>query len=456
MSEELKQIKNKYGENMMHLCRDLFSTILETPGLLFELLSSNFEYFKFLYDDIVENNLKEEFKNYIYSLVDFEKKEIITNKTPAELLIDAGYDLYECKTEEEIQSFKKYYKKGEELCTFNGNRLDRCYVFFAVKKNVEEIKRENFKNPKREDEYGTSVISIQFSKGNINTLSIKNRYNHIVNNSDATYSNNLENIIPGLTQSFRKEYNFNINQNNNELMLPNYVKANDGKYYKYNFEVNNIYYCPNNIIIDNFKVIKKYEEKEKYILIDYFILDLVNKRIELYDKNNKDSFIDGLQNINKIDIKKKKETNSKIINITDNENNNIIIEIDKTNNIIGYKNDSLTDIGDYFLFRSKYLKKIELSNLTTAGNCFLFRSKYLEIAELPNLITVKNYFLYNNECLKNIELSSLIKIGTKFLEKNEIARKACYNQIKNNRYKTFLENSNNKKYSYFKKLINYK
>ena len=30
--------------------------------------------------------------------------------------------------------------------------------------DVADIKREDFKNPTRQDEYGTSVISIQFNK----------------------------------------------------------------------------------------------------------------------------------------------------------------------------------------------------------------------------------------------------------------------------------------------------
>ena len=87
---------------------------------------------------------------------------------------EAGYVLVECYNEEDIQKFRKYYAPGEELCTFKGGRLNSCRVFFAVKKNVLDIKREDFKKPKREDEYGTSVISIQFTKDETNTLSIKN------------------------------------------------------------------------------------------------------------------------------------------------------------------------------------------------------------------------------------------------------------------------------------------
>lgn len=79
--------------------------------------------------------MEEEFKDYIYSFIDIENNNhIITKKSIRELLSKAGYDFYECHIEEEIQSFRKYYAPGEELCTFNGGRLNRCYVFFAVKK----------------------------------------------------------------------------------------------------------------------------------------------------------------------------------------------------------------------------------------------------------------------------------------------------------------------------------
>ena len=39
VSTDLKLIKKHYGEKMMHLCRELFPTILERNGLLFKLLS---------------------------------------------------------------------------------------------------------------------------------------------------------------------------------------------------------------------------------------------------------------------------------------------------------------------------------------------------------------------------------------------------------------------------------
>ena len=205
IEKELKKIKKMYGEDFMHLCRTLFPTILEQEDLLYNILLQNFAgNSRTLYEDIMSNGLEEKFKNFIFSRFDVEKREkqMAPSKTPYELLDEAGYDLYECHSEEEIQRFRKYYEPNEELCTFNGGRLNRCVVFFAVKKNVDEIKRENFRNPQREDEYGTSVMSIQFSKDGICTVSIKNRYNHTVDNPDATYGNDLDRIILGLRQSF--------------------------------------------------------------------------------------------------------------------------------------------------------------------------------------------------------------------------------------------------------------
>ena len=67
---DLIKIKKYYGENMMHLCRDLFPTILEQEDLLFSLLDSNFAHSKFLYEDIIDNKQEENFKKYIYGLID--------------------------------------------------------------------------------------------------------------------------------------------------------------------------------------------------------------------------------------------------------------------------------------------------------------------------------------------------------------------------------------------------
>ena len=428
-SKELNRIKKLYGERFMHLCRSLFPTLLEQEGLLTNVLKSTFATnSRTLYDDIVNNDLEEEFKNYIYSKIDVEKEmpEIIREKTPYQLLDENGYNLYECNSEEEIQSFKKYYKSGEELCTFHGgNRLNRCVVFFAVKKDVEEIKREDFNNPKREDEYGTSVMSIQFTKSQNSTVSIKNRYNHTVNNPDATYGNDLDKIVPGLRQSFEKllsERGLTLNSSNIEAFcIPGYVVADDGKYYKYNMEIDGNYYCPGNVIIDHGDVLKL--EPEKQELIDYFILDKENKTLSLYDISlGRDSFIDGFKNIDSIEMANNNNSEQKTKTITIKEKSSdkpITIEINKeSNSIIGYTNENLTNLGDNFLEYNEQLSKFEAPNLTEIGDGFLGYNEQLSEFNVPNVTSIGEFCLANNKELKKFEAPNVKIIKDGFLLSN--------------------------------------
>ncbi len=416
MNKDLKIIKKKYGERMMKLCRELFPTLLEKEGLLSRLLLEHFEPTRFLYEDIISNELVIDFKGYIYSLVNIEEiledEEKDNYKTPKELLEEAGYDLYECHTEEEIQSFRKYYRENEELCTFRGNRLERCYVFFAVKKDVDNIKREDFQKPKREDLYGTSVISIQFTKDKNHTLSIKNRYNHKVNNPDATFKNNLDNIILGLTESFSRYYGMTQAKLTNDFEIPGYVEASDGKYYKYNYEIVNVYYCPNNVIIDDFKV-KKLRQNE--LLIDYFILDLENKTISLYDYCLEDYFEESLKKINQIQITKEKEYKKIIIKTSEGD---VILKIDKGNKIIEYQNNNIKEIGDNFFRYNIFLEHLWLPNVTSIGLKFLYYNQSLRLLDLPNVIKIGNVFLYCNKSLNHIELPKVVEIGNDFLSCN--------------------------------------
>ncbi len=440
MNQDLKIIKKKYGEKMAHFCREYFSTILETEGLLSNLMLEHFEPNHDLYKDIKRQNKENEFKDFIYSLIERENDNHETEvPSPKDLLKKAGYDLYECTSEEDIQKFKKYYAKGEELCTFNGGRLERCHVFFAVKKNVSDIKREDFLFPNRQDEYGTSVLSIQFTRDASHTLSIKNRYNHHVSNPDSTFSNNLDNIVEGLTTSFAEHYGLVQKIKTNNFELKNYVIANDGKFYKYNQEIYNVYYCPNNIIIDNFEV-KRYE-KEKYIVFDYFILDLVKKEIRLYCEYIEDSFSSTISNIQKIEVVKKQEEKEIIVTLKDNK---IVISLNKNNQMIKLESN-IKRVDGHFLCNNKFLKEISFPLLEKVGRCFLFNNIFLEKLNLPSLEYVgddflcdnknlkklylpklriiKNDFLFYNNSLKEISLPSLEVVGNAFL---------CYNQYLKN------------------------
>ena len=396
----------------MHLCRKLFPTILEKEGILSQVILDSFEVSHELYNDLISNNLVVAFENYIYERLDYKTDKIVKiTKTPKELLSEAEYDLYECHTEDEIQAFKKYYSPGEELCTFGGGRLENCYVFFAVKKNIEEIKRANFHNPDRQDLYGTSVLSIQFTRDDAHHLSIKNRYNHTVVNPDATFSNNLDNIIPGLTDSFEKCYGMAQKCNSNNFEIPNYVCVGE-KYYKYNYEIDNIYYCPNNIIIDNYEV--KRLDKRKYILLDYYILDFQNKEIKSYQPI--DSFPSTIGKITKIEVEKDEEEKRIKIETVDGS---VFISLDKNNNIIYYQNDTVKKISDNFMRYNVTLSNLKLPQAQIIENSFLYHNKALKVIELPECREIGNYFLKNNTSIKNVYLPQAQVIEDYFLHYNE-------------------------------------
>ena len=112
---------------------------------------------------------------YLFSLKKVDIEEMGVHKNPIHLLDLAGYKAYVADTLEKQNAIEKYFKKDERLCTFHDeNRYKKYYIINAVRKNVKKIKRS--KEPHREDEYGTSVISIQVLKEG-GFISIKNRYN---------------------------------------------------------------------------------------------------------------------------------------------------------------------------------------------------------------------------------------------------------------------------------------
>ena len=420
MNKELKKIKKLYGEDTMHLCRSLFPSILEHEGLLLSILQEHFAPTKFLAQEIISQHQEENFKNFIFSFIDVENDIITTNKTPQELMKLAGYTLYECHTEEEIQSFKKYYAPGEYLCTFNGGRLNTCIVFFAVKDNVDKIKREDFLRPQREDEYGTSVISIQFSRDKSNTLSIKNRYNHRVNNPDNTFYNNLDNIIPGLTHSFSQFYGLNINSNfNNQLQLENFVIGSDKKYRHYDIENQNIYFCENNYLLVNSRVDDTYaKEKERYMFLDTYVLDLKEKRIiNLFPRfsNDFDHILDDLKtlSVSRTDDKNRKVT------ITHNDGTSIEIVVDTQGSVISYSDKNSTYIGSNFMRTNYGLRTIDIPNVKSIGDNFLILNAKLQSIDLPEVEYIGNSFCSSAKEITSVNAPKLVRVGKDFLNSSE-------------------------------------
>ena len=90
MSKELVKIKKYYGEEMMHLCRELFPTILEDEGVLLRILEATFPHSKFLYDDIVNDNQITTFKDFIYDKYHYNSQ--YDDYSEKELQLQAFYE----------------------------------------------------------------------------------------------------------------------------------------------------------------------------------------------------------------------------------------------------------------------------------------------------------------------------------------------------------------------------
>lgn len=429
---ELTKIKKIYGEKFKNLCRKLFPEIIEEKGILLNILQQTFSNnCNSLYESITSNDLETDFKELIFnkydkikgnndSVEEFEEEK----RTPYEIFDELGYNLYECKTEEELQEFKKYYAPKEELCSFRDRRLEKRYCFWAIKKDVERIKRKDFKEPDKNDEYSKSVLAIQFNKSGICRVEIISRYNHSVTNPNCTLGNDLNRISKGLAKSFENlllERGLNFDTSNKEYFeIPGYTVA-EGRYYKYNMEKNGVYYCPGNIIIENGKV-HKIENLERKRLIDEFILDTENKTIKPYSENSKDSFTDDLQNIKRIKIRNYKEKGIKIRKIEifkEDKKEPIVLEINKDNEIIGYENKELLYVGNKFLEYNRALNNLQLPNLKEVGDDFLEKNECLQFLNLPSLELTGDRFLFNNEIICDFKASKLKEVGDDFLGKNE-------------------------------------
>lgn len=420
--DDLKYIRKKYGENMSHLCRELFPTILEKPGLLYNLLTSSFCESKELYYDIVNEHKEIAFKNYILSFYESKKEDKKTEKGVRELLDEAGYTLYECKTNADVKKFKKYYAKGEEICTFkDSHRIDDYHIFFIVKKNVNNIKRENFPNPRREDEYSTSILCIQFDRGTRQSVTIISRYNHTVSNPNAVYSNNLDAIVENLTDAFENEYGFNIGGTyKTNFALNRYFEAKDGKFYKYNYEMYQDYWCHNNILIENRrKIIYDYTDKSRYLFMDYFVLDLKEKKLLSPMYKAYDDFKSRLSHIKSIKVTNKEDF--KEIEITLEEEEKVTIKLDQEGRIIGYIDENLTKIYSRFLEHNTVLREISLPNLEYCDD-FLSRNLELKSIDLPKLKHAGFYFLRNNQKLSKLNLPLLEDCYFGFLKYNQELR----------------------------------
>ena len=248
---------------------------------------------------------------YLLSIKNKTTEEIYTHHDPIELLNRAGYDAYVADTFEKQNAIQKYFAPGEELCSFyDKDRFKNYYIINVVRKDVNKIKRGDFKNPRREDEYGTSVMSIQVLKSG-GFISIKNRYNHTVQNPDNTFNSNPDGIIIGLSAAIKKH--FNVDFSNSWRALPDGFVLIGNQVCKYYQEINNVY-IGHNFYVKNGKIIEINTDYQ-YVMCDGTILDMKARTIDNVSDNQKLVSMNNILKQNKINlIKNADKTKSLLVN----------------------------------------------------------------------------------------------------------------------------------------------
>lgn len=270
------KIKKQNGESFAKVLRDFHNGILEVPDII-----QIVRYAGHTAKD-AEANIK-----YYVSLVTKEEDEAgDVKEDPFTLLDQAGYDAFYADTAEKQDSISRYFKGDEKLCTFGTQRYNNYFIINAVKKNVDSIKREDFLGKEqRQDDYGTSVISIQVSrKGGF--ISIKNRYNHAVSGCDNTFKSNPDNIIKGLSASIQKYFNVSFSTKNS-VLAEGFVLV-GRNVFKQNREINGIIY--GDIAYVKNGVIHEVDKTKGFFLMDYFIWDDSSKTFSIVDETIDECF----------------------------------------------------------------------------------------------------------------------------------------------------------------------
>ncbi|MBR3913326.1 MAG: hypothetical protein IKJ28_03750 [Alphaproteobacteria bacterium] len=404
------QIKKQNGESFAKSIRAYDNGIFDIPDIVNIVKYAGRE--------------AEPLMQYLISLKKIKIEDAEVVKDPFELLSDAGYNAYYVTNIDEQNRISKYFEPNEMLCTFRDpTRFQRYHIINAVKKNVSEIKREDFRGKEqREDAYETSVISIQIAtQGGF--ISIKNRYNHSIQNPDNTFNSNPDNIIKGLSSSLKKY--LQVDFSSDEVSLPHYFININNQIVRCHREENNIYFADGCYAKDGniFPL-----NKDTELMLDTCILNVKNRT--LYDPSccREPISIDDVQ-----------EKSGSFISVLAHELKNKRLQIVKNKNgghnvfadgkiIVSVKNGQITAlnlpnttmVGDNFLKHNETLETLNAPNLTIVGDGFLWFNKILHTLNAQNLTIVGNDFLLHNETLQILNTPNLTKVGDGFLWFNKI------------------------------------
>ena len=390
-------IKKQNGEKFAKAIRNYDNGIFDVPDL----------------DKIVKyaGREAEPIMNYLVSLKNIKIAEMSVHQDPIMLLDRAGYDAYVVHNLDEQNAIQKYFEPGEELCTFrDSHRFEKYYIINAVRKDVDKIRRDDFNIPQREDAYGTSVISIQVLKSG-GFISIKNRYNHTVQNPDNTFDSNPDNIIPGLADAIKHYFNADFSAQRVELP-DNYMMLGD-QIIRYNVEAENTYIGDDFYVRDGIitEINKDYE-----IILDTLLFNTKTKEFTSIAAAQGDyDAIDILTN----------ELHGKKITIQKQSDGSRAIMADETP-IVGFKDGQMVllnlpttqFINDDCFKYCHGLTELNAPELTDMQNaCFAYNEKISKL-NLPKLQVMGNLCFNSNSELRSLDLPRLSDMGSGCFSKN--------------------------------------
>ena len=409
-----EQIKKQNGEHFAQAIQNYDNGIFDVPGIV----------------DIVRfaGREAEPIMEYLESLKKIRIEETGVYQDPLTLLDLAGYNAYYVTNLEEQNRIKHYYASawdlmklgvessspnGERLCTFNDpDRFKKFHIVNAVRKDVDKFRREDFVGKEERDkDYGISVLSIQILKTG-GSISIKNRYNHTVENPDDTLGSNPDNIIPGLASALR--HHFQTDFSSQAVPLPEGYTFLNGQIIRYNYEKDNIYFGPDFYVKEG----QVHHLKPHEIMLDTYIFDLRTKKLTYpasgfrteEDKAFKKAFLREIKG-HKIIFKKDKTGQHLFIRKKNEKDPAKDIEI------LTVKNGCITvlnlpttkKIGNYFLSSTK-IESFNAPNLVKMGdNCFV-RANSLGSLNIPALRTTGNSCFRLTNALKSLDAPALIQL----------------------------------------------
>ncbi len=385
-----KKLKKQNGENFAQTLRNFHSGLLDIPDL----------------DLIVRHagRQAEPLIPYLMGLMSYNDDiPAATPENPFTLLDRAGYNAFHADTLQKQNSIKRYFAPGELLCTFNDHARYRDYhIVHAIRKDVDDIKRAAFTGrEERQDEYGTSVISIQIYKEG-GFISIKNRYNHTVDGSDNTFNSNPDNIIHGLSAALKDH--FNVDFSALASVLPEGFVLMGNRIIKYHTEENNVYYGDQAWALNGSRI-HAVNRAAGDALFDRLLFDNKTKTLKTIDPLSDDSFAKNFNNC---------YGGNRALCV---QNGNLTLNGDiligaEGSQIKTLSLPALTTMGNDCLRDAPALTQFHAPALTTMGNLCLCKVPALMQFHAPALTTMGDQCLYFADTLTQFHAPALTAMGT--------------------------------------------